>query len=256
VSSSRPGTSPADRVTWAGHSTVLIELAGERVLTDPLLGGRIFHITRRVAGPDPALGSRLSALLISHAHHDHLDVPSLRRLELEGPALVPRGSGKLVQGALPRAAVHELSEGDTVTLGSVEVQATHADHDGRRLPFGPDQPALGFVLQGPKRVYFAGDTDVFPGMGELGSVDLALLPVWGWGRRVPEGHLDPERAARATALIRPRRVVPIHWGTYASPRAWLSDPHRPAREFERLAAQAAPDVAVDVLSPGEGLSLE
>ena len=245
-----------DRLTWAGHSTVLIESAGERLLTDPVLSVRILHITRRVPAPDPALARGLTGLLISHAHRDHLDVPSLRRLELDGPALVPRGNGKLVQDALPGAAVHELREGDSFSVGAVEVRATHADHDGRRLPFGPHQPALGFVLEGPRRIYFAGDTDVFPGMAGLGDIDLALLPVWGWGKRVPAGHLDPERAARAAELIRPRRVVPVHWGTYASPRAWLPQPDRPAREFARLAAQAAPGVEVDVLAPGESLSLE
>lgn len=233
----------------------MIEAAGERLLTDPVLGGRILHITRRVPAPDPTLAKNLSALLISHAHRDHLDVPSLRSLELDGPALVPRGHGKLVQGALPRADVHELSEGDSVSVGAVEVRATYADHDGRRHPFGPQQPALGYVLEGPHRIYFAGDTDVFPGMAGLGEIELALLPVWGWGKRVPAGHLNPERAARAAELIRPRRVVPIHWGTYASPRAWLPKPDRPARRFEELAAQAAPGVEVEVLEPGEALSL-
>jgi L-ascorbate metabolism protein UlaG (beta-lactamase superfamily) len=234
---------------------VLLELGGERLLTDPLLGRRILHITRRVGDPDPALASGLSALLISHAHRDHLDVPSLRRLALEGPALVPRGSGELVQGALPHAEVHELSAGDSIAVGGLEVHATHADHDGRRVPIGPARPALGFVVEGARRVYFAGDTDVFEGMSELGPLDLALLPVWGWGRHVPAGHLNPERAARAVSLISPRRAVPIHWGTYASPRAWLSQPDRPAREFARLAAQTAPGVDVELLAPGEELSL-
>jgi L-ascorbate metabolism protein UlaG (beta-lactamase superfamily) len=245
-----------DRLTWAGHSTVLIEAAGERLLTDPLLERRVLHITRRVPAPDPELTMELSALLISHAHRDHLDVASLRRLDLRGPALVPRGCGRLVQGALPRADVHELSRGDSFDVGALKVRATYADHDGRRLPIGPAQSALGFLLEGSRRLYFAGDTDVFPAMSELGEIDLALLPVWGWGRHVPAGHLNPERAARAAAMIRPRRAVPIHWGTYASPRAWLPEPDRPAREFAELAAQSAPGVEVDVLAPGEALSLE
>jgi len=210
------------------------------------------HIRRRVPLPDPEVGTGLSAVLVSHAHRDHLDVPSLESLQVDGPVLVPRGSGRIVQGALPGAEVHELTAGDRFPVGDVEVLATEADHDGRRIPLGRPVAALGFVVEGAGRTYFAGDTDVFAGMGELGHVDVALLPVWGWGKTVPAGHLDPPRAARAAALIRPDVALPIHWGTYASPGAWLPDPSWPAREFERLAAQQAPGVKVRVLEPGEG----
>ncbi len=199
--------------------------------------------------------SPLSAVLVSHAHRDHLDLPSLKALDVDGPVLVPRGCGRLVARALPAAAIHELDAGDRVALGDVDVLATHAAHDGRRVPLGRAMPALGFVIEGRTRLYFAGDTDVFPGMAELGAIDLALLPVWGWGKRIPPGHLDPERAAQAAAMIRPHSAVPIHWGTYASPGAWLPDPERPAREFERLVAEGGSGVAVRVLQPGERLAL-
>ena len=234
----------------------MVETGGERLLTDPLLRERIAHIRRRVPLPDPEVGTRLSAVLVSHAHRDHLDVPSLESLEFDGPVLVPRGSGRIVQGAMPAAEVHELAAGDRFTVGGVDVLATEADHDGRRIPVGRPVPALGFVIEAAKRIYFAGDTDVFPGMDELGQVDFALLPVWGWGKRVPAGHLDPPRAARAAALIKPDVAVPIHWGTYASPGAWLGDPARPAREFERLAAEEAPGVEVRVVQPGGESALD
>jgi len=201
------------------------------------------------------LFSSLSAVLVSHAHRDHLDLPSLKALDVEGPVLVPRGCGRLVARALPAATVHELEAGDRVTLGAVDVVATHAEHDGRRIPLGRHMPSLGFVVEGPSRLYFAGDTDLFPGMGELGRLDVALLPVWGWGKRLPPGHLTPERAARAAALIRPERAVPIHWGTYAAPRAWLPEPDRPARRFEELVSEGGSGVAVSVLEPGDQLAL-
>ena len=80
---------------------------------------------------------------------------------------------------------------------------------------------------------------------------MALLPVWGWGPKLGPGHLDPERAARAAGLLRPRLAIPVHWGTYASPRAWWrDDPELPAREFERYVARHAPGVAVAILAPG------
>ena len=89
--------------------------------------------------------------------------------------------------------------------------AVHGGSRGRR---GPEIEALGYVINGGgHRAYFAGDTDLFDGMADLGALDLALLPVAGWGPSVGPGHLDPARAARALTLLRPRAAVPIHWGT-------------------------------------------
>ena len=113
------------------------------------------------------------------------------------------------------------------------------------------------MLEAGARVYFAGDTDLFAGMSEIGPVDLALLPVAGWGPELGSGgHLDPESAARAAALIRPKVAVPIHWGTlYPRGRRlgdWFTEP---ARRFAAHAAELAPDVEVRVLTPGESLAL-
>jgi L-ascorbate metabolism protein UlaG (beta-lactamase superfamily) len=152
--------------------------------------------------------------------------------------------------------VRELSAGDEATVGNVCVAATPALHDSRRRPFGTQADPIGFVVRGSDGVYFAGDTDLFEGMSQLhNSVDVALLPVWGWGPSVGEGHLDPERAARAVAMIDPRVAVPIHWGTFALPWARGGGSDRPAREFAELVAQRAPGVEVRVLSPGESLEL-
>jgi L-ascorbate metabolism protein UlaG (beta-lactamase superfamily) len=119
---------------------------------------------------------------------------------------------------------------------------------------------VGYVIRADGwSVYFAGDTDLFDGMSECGPVDLALLPIWGWGMSVGEGHLDPPRAARALELIRPRIAVPIHWGTFFPLGLRRLRPQflsEPAREFERLAAQRAPDVDVRVVLPGSEITLE
>jgi L-ascorbate metabolism protein UlaG (beta-lactamase superfamily) len=241
------------RITYVGHATTLIELDGVVLLTDPLLRDRIGHV-RRIVPPGAAL-PLLDAVLISHAHRDHLDLPSLRRLpdavRVYAPpaaAAVVRRAGRPVQALLP---------GDRVRIGEVEVLAVPALHDGRRVPVGADRKAIGFVISGSASVYFAGDTDLFAGMTELaGGVDTALLPVWGWGPKLGPGHMDPERAARAAALLAPRAAIPIHWGTYATPGAWWrEDPELPAREFARLAAVHAPGVAVRILSPGRSAPL-
>jgi L-ascorbate metabolism protein UlaG (beta-lactamase superfamily) len=95
------------------------------------------------------------------------------------------------------------------------------------------------------------DTDLFDEMDGLApDLDLALLPVRGWGRRLPPGHLDPEKAARAADLLGPRCAVPIYWGTLAGPGVAKDDPEAPAREFARLAR-----VEVRILHSGESLEL-
>jgi L-ascorbate metabolism protein UlaG (beta-lactamase superfamily) len=243
-------------LTYVGHATLLAELAGLRLLTDPLLGPGILHVRRRV--PPPVIGDLrpLDAILISHAHHDHLDPRSLRLLAGECPVIVPRGCAATARrgGAL---AVIELDEGDRVPIGEVVVEAVQAAHDGRRHPFSRPIAALGYVLEGPRNVYFAGDTDLFSGMSALaGRVDVAVLPICGWGRRVPPGHLDPVRASVAVARIRPEIAVPIHWGTL---RAWGTrgglDPVAPARAFADAVSRVAPGTGVRILMPGQRLAL-
>ena len=245
-------------VRWLGHATVLLELGGVRLLTDPVLRSRLLHM-RRVAGPvNPDHHAALDAVLISHLHRDHVDVPSLRRLERDSALLVvPAGTR---QRGLRRGfrSVTELTPGEQVKIGGVVVTAVPAVHNGRRDPLSREVSPLGYVVEtGTTRVYFAGDTDLFEGMAELGELDLALLPVWGWGPTLGPGHLDPEAAARALTLLRPRAAVPIHWGTLfprvINDRAGrLSDP---PHEFREAAERLAPEVEVSVLLPGEAMEL-
>jgi L-ascorbate metabolism protein UlaG (beta-lactamase superfamily) len=245
----RLGSLTGGLLTYVGHATTLIEVDGTRLLTDPVLRARVAHC-RRLVAVSP-FEPRLDAILVSHAHYDHLDLPSLRDLPTGVPVIAPHGVARLIRRRTDHDAI-AVAPGDRVRVGSVDVVVTEAVHDGHRVPFGADLGAVGFLVEGSARVYFAGDTDVFDGMcGLAEDIDVALLPVWGWGPRVPSGHLDPEGAAKAAALLAPRLAVPIHWGTLASPRVWWRhDPGLPAREFERLAALHAPGVAVRILAPG------
>jgi L-ascorbate metabolism protein UlaG (beta-lactamase superfamily) len=244
----------AGLLTYVGHATTLIEVDGTRLLTDPVLGARVLHIRR--LGASPGVPPRLDAILVSHAHYDHLDLPSLRQLPAAVPVIAPHDLANLVEQRTGHK-VTGVAPGERVHVGNVDVLATPAVHDGTRLRFTRDLGAVGFMVEGTARVYFAGDTDVFDGMSELaGGIDVALLPVWGWGPDVGSGHLDPEGAARAAALLTPKVAVPIHWGTLASPRVWWrDDPGMPAREFERLVKVHAPSVAVRILAPGAAMPL-
>jgi L-ascorbate metabolism protein UlaG (beta-lactamase superfamily) len=247
------------RVTWIGHGTVLVDLDGVRLLTDPLLRNRVAHLQRRVPPPSAEALRNLDAVLISHLHRDHLDLPSLRRVARGVPLVVPRGAGRLLMRR-GYDVVSEVAPGDEVTIGAVTVQATEAQHHGGRGVVGARGPALGFVFAGTRRVYHTGDTDLFDGMREIGdsALDLALVPIWGWGPRLGPGHLDPVRAAEALVLLHPRRAVPIHWGTYAvgpaarRPQSYLSAPLAP---FVAAAHELAPDVEVVPLEPGGSLEL-
>src|SRR5262249_44317190 len=152
-------------------------------------------------------------------------------------------------------AVHELVEGEEVAIGPLAVRATRAEHGGRPTP-GRPRGAVGYAVLGSARVFFAGDTDLFDGMaGLVPDLDLALLPLWGWGPWIGPGHLDPERAAEAVALLRPRIAVPIHWGTlrpfYRS--ATSSFLREPAEAFVAAARERAPETRVEVLAPRESL---
>ena len=238
------------RLTWVGHATVRVEMNGIAVLTDPALRRRVGHLRRR-APLAPGVAEDLHAVLISHAHLDHLDVPSLRAVGAGPLVVAPKGLGSLLRRRGLRN-VAEVAPGDELPIGALTVLATPAEHDGRRGT-GLSGPALGYVLAGTISIYFAGDTGLFAGMARLPALDLALLPVWGWGPRLGPGHLDAVGAAEALTLLRPRLAVPIHWGTYA-PLWYLRRPaylSEPGAAFAREATRLAPEVEVRVLAPGE-----
>jgi L-ascorbate metabolism protein UlaG (beta-lactamase superfamily) len=252
-------------VYFLGHSTVRIEIGGRVVLTDPVLTGRVGPLVRVVEPLRPEAWAGVHLVLISHLHGDHLHLPSLRLLG-RARIVVPKGAGAwLRRKGFER--VEELGVGERLVDGDLTVTATYAEHSGHRwgprLTHGPEAPAVGHLLESAtKRVYVAGDTDLHPGMAEMGPLDVALLPVWGWGLTLGPGHLDPQRAAEAVRLLKPKVAVPVHWGTLAvaglvnapggvgaKMRRLLTEP---AHEF---AAAARSDTEVMVTRPGTEVPL-
>ncbi len=249
-----------DRITFVGHSTVLIELGGVRLLTDPVLRDRVLHIRRHVPSPAPESWRDIDAVLISHTHGDHFDPPSLRQVAPRR-LLTPAGSGRILarRGFDERT---ELAAGDSVEIDGVRVGAVLAHHDGRRWPIGRHVKSIGYrVDAGDTSVYFAGDTAPFSQIGDVApDVDVALLPIWGWGPSLHERfHLGPRTAAEAAGALRAKIVIPIHWGTLlqiglARRREDLFT--RPVREFASHLAELAPETELRVLRPGESTALD
>jgi L-ascorbate metabolism protein UlaG (beta-lactamase superfamily) len=244
------------RIDFLGHATTLIELDGTRLLTDPLLRPRISGLVHRhaeVVVPPPA---QVDAVLISHLHNDHLDLPSLKLLGPQTHILAPRRG----QALLRRAGfgnTREVRPGDRVEVNGLPLRTTRAVHWGLRAPLGPWGGCVGYIIEARQRVYFAGDTQAFSGMRKLGSIDVALMPIAGWGPVLGPGHMGPAAAVDALRLIRPRVVIPIHWGSLVPlglhRRGWSYLTQPPLDFAERMHAEL-PEVQVEVLEPGQSFT--
>ncbi|MCL2455754.1 MAG: MBL fold metallo-hydrolase [Micrococcales bacterium] len=254
---------PEVSVTWLGHASIVLDLAGTRVLTDPLLRRHAGLLRRRGAAPAAETWSHADAVLISHLHHDHAELGSLHLLD-EVPVLSAAANAHWMHGRGVSGAVG-LDENHwwTVPGGNVRVRRVPAVHNHRPMPHRPNA-ATGYILQTEGfTVWFAGDTGPFPQMAHLADmaeapIDLALVPVGGWGPRLSGGHLDPVQAAHAVAVSGARRAVPVHWGTLHAPVSrglppgWMD---RAGPAFAASCARIAPDCEVTVLTPGERLTI-
>lgn len=230
-------------VVWWGHAMSGIEIDGVRVLTDPVLRPRIGPLRWHGPRPPAGLAGATDLVVISHLHRDHLDLPSLARFGPSTTIITPRGAARMVK-RVARGEVVELDVGESIRTGPISVVAVPATHPSWRDPLRPTPRAKpqGYVISGSHRVYFAGDTELFEGMAAIrqdDDIDLALLPVGGWGLTLGAGHMDPAQAVEALGLIRPRLAVPIHCVTLRPPLLWrarrrlFEDPRRAFAAYAR-----------------------
>ena len=245
-------------ISWWGHSTVTIEDSGVRVLTDPVLTSTVGHLRRRGGPPPAAAALAADVVVVSHLHGDHLHLRSLAKLAPSIPVVVPRGALREVSGLrrLGRSDVVELAAGEELQVGALRIRAVPARHDGRRHRLASGSaPAMGYVITGQARTYFAGDTDLFPEMAAaVGGCDVALLGVGGWGPGLGPGHLTAGRAVQAALEVGAGSAVPIHYGTLWPVGCELIRPqefHGPGPEFARQAMAQAPALKVGRLRPGQ-----
>jgi L-ascorbate metabolism protein UlaG (beta-lactamase superfamily) len=230
-----PPVAPGElAATWLGHSTVLLRYGASTLVTDPVLERFVAGIGRAQATPEVDLRD-LDLCLISHAHLDHLHLPSLRRLPRRSTVVVPPRCADLCAG-LGFDRVVELAVGESLAQRGVEVTAVPARHLGVRSAFDwRRRGCCGYVVRGDgPTCYFAGDTGYFSGFVEIGrryAPDLAILPV---GAYRPRGfrhfHMSPLDAVYAFADLNARALLPVHHGTFAlsyepleEPAAWLRE---------------------------------
>lgn len=238
-----------DSLTWLGHASFLIRIAGKTVLTDPYLGktaGPTGFGPKRFVPPALTVGELppIDVLLLSHNHYDHLDLPTLRRLpgKAEVEVLVPLKLGAFFR-RLGFSRVHELDWYEERHFAALRIQALPAVHFSRRRPFDRNCTLwCGFALEGDgHRLYFSGDTahgDVFREIGAAaGRFDLAIVGIGAYlPRRIMQAsHTTPEEALALARDIGADRVLGMHWGTVALTD---EDPFEPPERFRR-AAEAA-----------------
>lgn len=201
-------------ITWWGHASTTVELGGVRIGTDPLLTDRLGYLRRH--GPSPRReATRLDLVLVSHLHNDHLHAPSLNRVSDDATIVLPRGARRYARG-LRDSRLVEVEPGDAVDVAGVRIDVLPARHDGRRHPYARrSAQAGGFrVDDGTSSFWYPGDTGLHDAMSAVDPVDLAVVPIGGWGPTLGPEHMDPVQAVEAVRRVGARWAVPVHYGTF------------------------------------------
>lgn len=222
---------------------------------------RLFHL-RRTSAPPPPEATRCDLVLISHLHHDHLHMPSVRRFDDDIPIVVPRGAPAVVK-SLRRLVTIEAEPGDRIHVAGVDIEVLPARHDGARLKTSGtvNTRAMGFRLtSGGRSCWYPGDTGPMD-FSAIDPVDLALVPIGGWGPSLGTHHVDPAQAVDAVAEVGARWVLPVHYGTFwplVLPTGTRSHTHwfsSPATRFREAADTARLDFEIIIPGFGERVTL-
>ncbi len=251
------------RVTWLGHSTMLLEIDGVRVLTDPVWGERVSPLTwlgpARFYAPPLAIEDvpSIDAVVISHDHYDHLDHPTISAMkDWDTTFIVPLGVGAhLAYWGVPESRIVELDWWQSRRVGALEIVCTPARHASGRtgFDFGATLWAGYAFIGDAHRVFFSGDTGLFPAMrdiGErLGPFDLTMIEAGAYDAAWPDWHLGPEQAVEAHQRVRGEVLMPVHWGLFdLAFHGWTEPIERVLVEADRVGAT--------VITPEPGQSVE
>jgi L-ascorbate metabolism protein UlaG (beta-lactamase superfamily) len=254
------------RITYIGHATLLLELGGVTILTDPNFDAKLGRVLPRVSAPGIALERlpALNAILLTHAHADHLSFDSLDRLPKDVPIFAPPVIAKWLR-RLGHAQAVDLAPGEKTALGGVGIYAASATHRGNR--YGYDRwrsSANMYLLDAAETVFFAGDTALVGDTHHLvervlwehdRQLDLALLPIgyapW-WKPGFRKGHLTHDDALTLFERLRARLFMPYHWGTF---RHVTSTAHDAINRLREELKSHHLSTAVRIVEPGDSLEL-
>jgi L-ascorbate metabolism protein UlaG (beta-lactamase superfamily) len=208
--------------TWLGQATVLLRVGGMTVLTDPVLSSRVgvglglcTGGPRRLVAPPLSIRTlpKIDLLLISHAHFDHLDRPTLARLPKNVPVVTASQTGDLIRD-LGFRRVAELRWGESIDVGPLSLTARRVAHWGARTFFDHHRGYNAYsIAGGRRRVLFGGDTAYHDGFTEVGPLDLAILGVGAYDPYV-QAHATPEQAWAMADHARAERILPMHHSTF------------------------------------------
>jgi L-ascorbate metabolism protein UlaG (beta-lactamase superfamily) len=239
-------------VAWLGHSSVLLRLDGFWLLLDPALRDRIgIRVGPLTVGPRrlrrPAIETRdlprLDAILISHAHMDHLDLGTLRRLPRETAIVAAQGTRDLLR-RFP--SVSELAWGEAATIGPLRIEAIPARHWGARTITDRHRGYGGFLIEGSRRVVYTGDTAFHTGydfLRERGPVDLAILPIGAYDPWI-DNHANPEESWAMGRQMDATHILPVHHQTFRLSR---EPEHEPLERLVRVAGEERWRIAATAL---------
>ncbi|MDD2666383.1 MAG: MBL fold metallo-hydrolase [Methanocellales archaeon] len=245
-------------ITYIGHSTVLVESRDFSFITDPIFSNRIARFFRRRKAPLAASVEDLppiDSILISHGHYDHLDAPTLKKFAKDIPIVVSKSLRKTIV-RLGFSDIRSLSWWEGTKIGKTEIIAVPAFHFSGRPPLLLRNDYQGYIIEGKKIVYFAGDTGLkndFEEIGKRFEIDLAFLPIGAYSPRFfRRHHLSPEDALRAMALLKAKKMIPIHWGTFGLSFEPINEP--PER-LAKITKESNLEERVLILNPGERAEL-
>jgi L-ascorbate metabolism protein UlaG (beta-lactamase superfamily) len=224
------------RITLVGHSSLLIEIDGKRILTDPVWSERVSFLSfmgpKRFFEPPLKLNELppLDAILLSHDHYDHLDKETIKFFKNTTiPFICSLGVGQHIEKwGIERNFISEVDWGDSVMIGQdIVITATPSRHFSGRGVIGRNETLWSsFVIKGPKHnIFFGADSGWFPGFKEIGDAfgpfDLTMLEIGAYGKYWPDIHMGPDNASNAHLALKGKLMMPIHWGTFSlAPHAW------------------------------------